>query len=257
MPGTAGRLRYACRAMHDVIDLLLRHRSIRRYTNDPVLEEHVEAAVRAGQAASTSSAVQAYCLLQVTCVDVRNALVALTGSQTKVAKAGAFFVVCGDVRRHRSVCAEAGADYKAGLEAFLVAVIDASLFAQNLVVAFEALGYGICYIGGLRNQLDQVDALLGVPHGVYPLFGLCVGVPAQTPSSRPRLPVDAVLYRDTFATDDETRAQLIEYDADYAAYLKGRGAAPRSWTDGLVDLYAQQARPQLAAYYRSKGANLD
>ena len=73
------------------------------------------------------------------------------------------------------------------LEAFLVAVVDASLFAQNLCIAFESLGYGICYIGGLRNRLDEVDGLLELPHGVYPLYGLCVGRPAEDPVPRGHL----------------------------------------------------------------------
>ena len=73
------------------LDLLLRHRSIRSYTDDVVPDAHVRAAVEAGQAASTSSAVQAYSLLQITEPEVRAALVPLTGGQEKVADAGAFF----------------------------------------------------------------------------------------------------------------------------------------------------------------------
>ena len=54
---------------------------------------------------------------------------------------------------------------------------DAALFAQNMVVAFESMGYGTCYIGGLRNDLQALHEVLDTPEGVWPLFGLLKGVP--------------------------------------------------------------------------------
>ena len=176
--------------MNETIELLRRHRSIRHYEDAPVPDEHVRAAVEAGQAASTSSAVQAYGLIRVRDPATRERLVELTGNQEKVAAAPVFFVVCADTRRLR-LCAERyDRPHDARLELFLLAVVDASLFAQNLVIAFESLGYGSCYIGGLRNQLAEVDRLLEVPEGVHPLYGLCVGRPAQDPLPRPRLVSD-------------------------------------------------------------------
>jgi FMN reductase (NADPH) len=242
--------------MNDTIDLLLSHRSIRRYTDAPVPDEHVIAAVRAGQAASTSSAMQACHLVQVTDPAIREAIVPITGGQTKVARSGAFFVVCGDARRHRLACADHGDDYGARLEAFLVAVIDASLFAQNLCVAFESMGYGICYIGGLRNDLAEVDALLRLPDGVYPMYGLCAGVPDEAPVARPRLPLEAVLSRNGYPTDEEMRAAMADYDAGYAAYLEARGASPKAWTATMAAAHDAPRREALAAYYASKGADL-
>ena len=242
--------------MNSTIDLLHAHRSIRRYTDAPVPDDHVVAAVRAGQAASTSSAVQACCLIQVTDPETREAIVPLTGGQTKVARSGAFFVVCADARRHRLACEDAGHPYDARLEAFLVALVDASLFAQNLVVAFESMGYGACYIGGLRNQLDRVDALLELPEGVYPLYGLCVGVPDEAPSARPRLPVEAVLFRDRYPDDGEMRALVQRYDEEYRSYLEVRGATPKGWSEAMARMHREAGRVGLADYYVGKGADL-
>ncbi|MEO0606445.1 MAG: nitroreductase family protein, partial [Myxococcota bacterium] len=187
----------------------------------------------------------------------REALVPLTGGQTKVASAGAFFVVLADSRRHRIAGEVHGADYDTRLEGFLVATVDASLFAQNLCVAFESMGYGICYIGGLRNQLDAVDALLELPPGVYPLFGLCVGVPAQDPSPRPRLATEAVWMKDRYADDAQVRADLEAYDGRYRVYRKERGASEQGWSDIVARSHAQPKRTYLAEYYRRKGARLD
>ncbi len=245
---------------NDIVTHLLNHRSVRRYKDEPVTDEHIRFAVQAGQAASTSSAVQAYCLIRVRDIEQRRRLVELTGSQAKVAECGAFFVVCGDTRRHRLAVERSGVAYRARLEAFLLAVIDATLFAQNLVLAFESLGYGICYIGGLRNQLSDVDTLLELSEGVYPLYGLCVGVPdEQQQPARPRLPVDAVLLDGAYPTDDDMLRLIDSYDARYLAYLEQRGEPPdtrRTWSSMMAEKFSTPRRTDLGRYYASKGAEL-
>lgn len=242
--------------MNATLSLLYSHRSIRRFRPDAVPRADLEAAVRAGQMASTSSAVQAYCALNITDVEVRTRLVALTGGQEKVAACGAFLVICGEVRRHRLIADCSGTRYAGNLESFLVAAIDATLFAQNMCVALESMGYGICYIGGVRNDLPEVDRLLAIPEGVFPLFGLCVGVPDETPDARPRLPVDAVLFDDRYPSDAESLAALGVYDAEYARYLAARGAAPRGWSEAMARKFSTPERNGLSAYYESKGAVL-
>ncbi len=243
-------------AANDTISLIRRHRSIRRFAADPLPAAHIREAVEAGQAASTSSAVQAYGLLRVTDQAERETLAELCGGQRHITTCGAFFVVCADTRRHRLLCERAGQSYDARFEAFLKAIIDASLFAQNLVLAFESLGYGICYIGGLRSNLAQVDALLEIPHGVYPLYGLCVGVPDEDPSHRPRLSVESVLFEGRYPDDDTVLACVDEYDERYRAWLEQRGAPVRDWSAIMAGKFAEPARVHVGPYYMGKGAEL-
>ncbi len=242
---------------NDVIDLLLRHRSIRKFRSDPVPDEHVRLAVEAGQMASTSSAVQAYSLIRVRDRATREAIAELAGPQPKVVECGAFFVILGDTRRHRIAAAREGNAYDQRLESFLVAAIDASLFAEKMVIAFESMGYGICYIGGLRNDTERADELLELPEGVYPLFGLCVGVPDESPSRRPRLPVESVLFEERYPSDEAVLHQLASYDEGYVEYLKARGVeTPVAWSVQRGRAYAEPKRTHLGPYYRGKGADL-
>ena len=46
------------------------------------------------------------------------------------------------------------------------------LFAQNLVIAAESKGFGICYIGGVRNEPAAISQLFELPTGVFPLFAI-------------------------------------------------------------------------------------
>ncbi|RMH23783.1 MAG: hypothetical protein D6693_10730 [Planctomycetota bacterium] len=180
----------------------------------------------------------------------------LTGGQPYVAGAGAFLVICGDTRRHRLVARRRGEPYDARLEAFLLAVVDATLFAQNLVLAMESMGYGACYIGGLRNNPAEVARLLDIPAGVYPLYGLCLGRPAQDPLPRPRLDPRAVLFDDRYPDDDTMLAFIDEYDARYERYLERRGAEPRPWSAIMAEKFREPRRPDLARFYSAQGADL-
>jgi len=242
--------------MADFIDLAQSHHSIRAFTDEPVGDADLRRAVEAGQAASTSGAIQSYCAIRITDAAVRARLVELTGGQPYVASAGAFLVICGDTRRHRLVARERGVPYAARLEGFLLAVIDATLFAQNLVLAMESMGYGACYIGGLRNSLPAVDRLLDLPAGVYPLYGVCLGRPAQAPLARPRLDPRAVFFDDTYPDDAAMLDLVAEYDARYERYLAERGAEPRSWSAVMAKKFREPRRADLAAFYAEKGADL-
>ncbi len=239
------------------IETMLAHKSIRRFTADPVPEGDIRRAIEAGQMASTSSNVQAYSAIRVTDEAIRAELADLSGPQQKVVDCGAFFVICGDVRRHRLLTERAGEVYDAKLEAFLVAVIDATLFAQNACVAFEAMGYGICYIGGLRNNLPKVGELLRLPAGVYPLFGLCVGVPDEAPMTRPRVGADAVLFENAYPDDESVMRHIAEYDEVYERYMAERSGRGAKWSEMMASKYTKAARIDVGPHYRGQGADFD
>lgn len=242
-----------------VLAHMARHRSVRRFSGAPLADADLADAVRAAQMASTSSWVQAYSLVRVRDAAERATLAELTGGQPQVAQAGAFLVVCADVRRHRLIAERAGRPLARNLESFLVAVIDAALFAQNLALALEAQGHGMCFIGGLRNDSAAVDALLEIPADVFPLFGLCAGEAADDDPhvTRPRLPLEAVLGDGRYPDDDAMLAAVDAHDAEVAEHYAARGKPGYTWTGGLVRRLERPLREHLATYYKEKGAALE
>ena len=236
--------------MNPVLEQMLTHRSIRKFTDDPVHDEDINAAVEAGQMASTSGGIQSYCAIRIRKEETLKQLVDLTGGQTKVLRCGAFFVICGDTRRHRLLA-------ERDESAFLLAMVDASLFAQNMALAFESMGYGICYIGGLRNDLPGVQKLLRFPEGIYPLFGMCTGRPADEPLLRPRIAPKGVLFEEQYPDDQSMLEELEAFDAVMLQYFRDRGAGDRIWTQEMVDKFASPRRTDVAPLYVAQGANLD
>ncbi len=246
-----------------ILNLMHNHHSVRRFKAIELPDKELGECVAAAQMASTSSYVQAYSVLRVRDPKTRQSLAELSGGQSQVADAGAFLVINGDVRRHALLAKRANRGLARNLEAFLLTVIDASLFAQNLALALEAKGYGICFIGGLRSDLHAVDQLLELPEDVFPLFGLCAGTPAElerndpaVPVKRPRLGLDAVLFDERYPTDETMLAQIDAFDAEVAEHYAARGKSGYNWTGGLVRRLEKSLREELTAYYESKGARL-
>lgn len=243
--------------MNDTIRTMHAHRSIRRFADERVPREHILEALKAGQAAATSSAVQSYSALHITDDEKRQAIADLCGPQQKVRDCGAFFVICADNRRHMVMHEHHSRTFDQRLEAFLVAIVDATLFAQNFTLAFESLGYGTCYIGGLRNDLPSVNDILRLPAGVFPVYGLCVGVSDEQPIARPRLAPEAILHENVYPEDDRVMRDIEDYDEVYRAYLQARGATPAGWSEAMLKRFEKVARPALASFYQSQGARLD
>ncbi|MCP4694631.1 MAG: oxygen-insensitive NADPH nitroreductase, partial [Desulfobacterales bacterium] len=90
--------------MNPVMQLLMSHRSIRKYTDEPVDDDLIDEIVRCGQAASTSNNIQATTVIRVRSAETRREIARLAGDQEYVASAGAFLVFCADLNRSRRAC---------------------------------------------------------------------------------------------------------------------------------------------------------
>ncbi|HMF66582.1 MAG TPA: nitroreductase family protein, partial [Phyllobacterium sp.] len=126
-----------------------------------------------------------------------------------------------------------GLDY---LESFLLAIIDATLAAQNAVVAFESLGLGTCYIGALRNNPMAVAKELALPKEVFPVFGLTVGYPdpAIRTDVKPRLPRSRVFHREQYEANPDS--------GDFSAYNKVLRAFQKIQLMPAIDWTEQMSR---------------
>ena len=160
---------------------------------------------------------------------MREQLVELTGGQQHVAQAAEFWVFCADFNRHLQICPQA----QLGLaEQLLLGVVDTALMAQNALIAAESLGLGGVYIGGLRNNIDAVTELLQLPKHVLPLFGLCLGWPADDPQVKPRIPPVMLVHENHYQPLDQQ--VLAQYDEQLADYYLTRGSNTRRDTGAII-----------------------
>lgn len=241
--------------MQDVVELMKSHRSIRKFTEDPIDQALVEDLIRAGQGAATSSFIQGCTVIQVSQGERRERLAELGNNQAYIAEAPVFLVFCADMHRHKIACEMTDAPMLSGFtEQFLTAAVDCGLFAQSVVVGAESRGLGICYIGALRNQPREVAELLELPELTFPVFGLCLGYPAQDPEVKPRLPLSVVLKQETY-TDEGDKETLAEYDERVRTYYKTRtgGQKDMSWTEQISGMLQKEARPHMLPFLQERG----
>jgi len=183
--------------MNQTIDLLKNHRSIRKFTSEKVSDEKLIAIIESAESAATSNFIQAYSVIRVTKPENRKQLAAFAGGQAWIEQCPVFLVFCADLKRAQSACTFENKEMDSGYtEQFLVATVDVTLAAQNAMIAAESMGLGGVYIGGLRNQPDNVAKLLKLPEHVYPIFGMCLGYPDETPEQKPRMPAKMILKDD-------------------------------------------------------------
>jgi nitroreductase len=241
--------------MNETIRLLQRHRSIRRFTAQPLAPGVLEELLHAGQGAATSSFIQAVTVIRVNDPPRRRQLALLAGDQAQIHQAAEFLVFCADLHRSSQCCAMHGATAVEGLtEQFIVATVDTALFAQNVAVAAESLGLGICYIGALRNDPAAVAELLEMPCGVYPVFGLCLGYPDQDPEVKPRLPLEVVLKEERYDEHGDLAA-IRAYDEHIRHYYATRsgGTKASGWSEQMAGLLSRERRPHMREFLRRQG----
>ncbi|MCL9780016.1 oxygen-insensitive NADPH nitroreductase [Vibrio sp. S4M6] len=236
--------------MNPVIDTILSHRSIRKFTDQPISPEQLEAIVHSGIAASSSSLLQAVSVIRVTDKEKRAQLSVLAGNQQYVQTAAEFLVFCIDFNRHQTLCAESKLDFT---ELTLIGAIDAGIMAQNCLIAAESLNLGGVYIGGLRNSAHEVDALLGLPQHSAVLFGLCLGHPDQNPERKPRLPANLILHENHYQPLNVDTVR--KYDDETMNYYANRTGNNKqlTWSEQISAKLGKESRPHIKGYLNGKG----
>lgn len=223
---------------------LLAHRSVRHYESTPLPSGTLEIGMAAASSAATSSNLQTWSVVAIENAETRAKLAELVGGQAYVVQAPLFLAWIVDLSRLERMAQRAGkaTEALAFEEAFLMATLDTGIAAQNAVVAFESMGLGTVYIGGLRNRPEDVAHLLGLPPRSVAIVGLCVGKPVTESLSgpllgpqggiKPRLGQDVVLHRERYQAADANG--IAAYDHRANAYQQEQGLPSRHWSETVV-----------------------
>lgn len=248
---------------NDHIAQLLSHRSVRGYRSDALPEGTLETLVAAAQSAATSSNLQTWSVIAVTDPATKAEIARLSNGQKHIVQCPLFLAWVADISRNERLAEAEGVTLEVlpYLETFLVAALDAALAAQNAVTAAESLGLSTVYIGAMRNNPEQVAAVLGLPAGAMGVFGLCVGYAAPDVANevKPRLPQSMVLHHERYGVRDEP-AQRAAYDAKMAAFSTRNEMSMDSWTRRVIGrmgtLAALSGRDRLVAVLHALGFQL-
>jgi nitroreductase len=196
--------------MTKISDILLKRRTIRKYTSEPVEDKLLNELLAMGCRASTTGNMQVYSIIVTRDNKMKSELAPLHFNQKMITEAPVLLTFCADFNRFNKWClqnrAEPGYD---NFLSFMTAAIDALLVAQTVCIAAEAKGLGICYLGTTTYTADKIINLLRLPKGVIPVTTVSLGWPAEKPEQIDRLPLEAVVHKEMYI--DYTPANILTF----------------------------------------------
>lgn len=193
-----------------MVNQLLEHRTIRKYKQEEVGDDLLNKILEAGCRASTTGNMQLYSIIVTHSEEGRKALSPCHFNQQMVVNAPLVLTICADFNRFNLWCKLSGADpgYDNFLS-FVTAAIDALLVAQNVTIAAESVGLGVCYLGTTTYLAAKIIDILKLPIGVVPITTLTIGWPDEYPEQIDRLPLSAIVHHETYA--DYSKEEIIRY----------------------------------------------
>lgn len=228
----------------ELFDVIHGHRSIRDFKPDAVGDHLVRRAIEAGIRASSSGNMQTYSVIVTSDPELREQLYWAHLEQEMVRQAPLVVTFCADFRRMRKwLRINDAPDNFDDFFAFLVAAIDAILVSQNVAIAAEAQGLGICYLGSTLANVDRVGEILRIPAGVVPVVGFVMGWPGEDPVPRDRLPYHGLVHDEMYRdhTDDEIREiYKARNKAGWERYMANsrlRALVEEAGAENLAQLY--------------------
>ncbi|NPA36936.1 MAG: NADPH-dependent oxidoreductase [Chlorobi bacterium] len=192
-----------------MIDVLKKHRTIRKYSDKDIDNALLNDILEAGIRASTTGNMQVYSIIVTRDEKKKKELAPFHFNQPMITGAPVVLTFCADFNRFNKWCrqrnAEPGYD---NFLSFMTAAIDALLVAQNVCVAAESKGLGICYLGTTTYMADKIIEQLKLPAGVVPVTTVTLGYPDENPEQTDRLPLEAVVHNESYkdySTEDIDR----------------------------------------------------
>jgi nitroreductase len=175
--------------MNQVMDVLLKRKSIRAYEDKEIEAEVKEQILKATLRAPTAWNQMLYSILDVTDQSIKDTLAKTCDNQAFIARAPMVWLFLADYQRWydyflacgvEKSCADRNLPLRRPQEGDLfLACSDALIAAQNAVIAAESFGIGSCYIGDIMEQYETHKKLFNLPKYVFPIALLCFGYPTQ------------------------------------------------------------------------------
>jgi len=199
-----------------MLNTIFNHRSIRAFKPEGIPSGVLEQILVAGTRASTTGNMQVYSIVVTKDPELKKQLWEAHFKQDMVKQAPVVLTFCADFHRFTRWCEwrKARPGYRNFLS-FFTAAIDALLAAQNVALAAEDHGLGICYLGTTTYMAGKIVDILKLPELVVPVTTLVVGYPDEDPPLTDRLPLEGLIHQETYK--DYTREDIDRIYAEKEA----------------------------------------
>lgn len=209
--------------MKDLFDTIHEHKSVRKYLEKDISHETIEKILSAGLRASSSGNMQSYSVIVTKDLELRKKLYEPHFQQSMVLEAPALLTFCADFHRMRLWLEQSKAPMNFdNFMSFMIGAIDAILASQNVALAAEAEGLGICYMGTTLASCDRIAEILELPENVVPVVGFSIGYPDESASNprRDRLPLKGLVHQEKYQDYSRDDIQSIYHERESSGWSR-------------------------------------
>ena len=247
---------------------MVEHSSHRKWTAQPVEPALLKLLFAAALSAPSKSDLQQADIIHVADRAKIKAIADTIPDMPWINNAPVFLVFCGNNRRIRQIGEWRGKPFvNEHLDHFMNAAVDAGIVMTQFIRAAEAAGLGTVPISAVRNHPRETSDVIGLPDGVFPVAGLCVGYPLERGYVTARLDLNITTHTDTYYAGDESnlKEKIDAYDQRRHAlfplqkqrYKNKYPVAPfYGWSEDKARHYSMPERADFGAFIREKKFSL-
>jgi len=181
------------------MEVINRHVTIRKFKEKDIPDELLHEIIYSGSRASTTGNMQVYSVVVTKDSYMKERLAPLHFSQPVALNAPVLLTFIADFNRFSKWCdynkAEPG---YSNFLSFFTASIDALLVAQNVCIAAENEGLGICYLGTTTYNAKEIIEVMNLPRLTFPVTTVALGYPDENPGLTDRLPLEGIIHREKY-----------------------------------------------------------
>lgn len=186
------------------MELLNNHVSIRKFKDKEVADDLLTSILYAGTRASNTGNMQWYSVVVTKLDNMKAKLAPLHFNQPLVKSAPVLLTFVADLNRFSKWCAINNAEPGyANFLSFTSAAIDTVLLAQNVCVAAENNGLGICYLGTTTYNAKEIIDALELPKLCFPITTVALGYPDENPVLTDRIPLQGIIHDERYRNYSE------------------------------------------------------
>ncbi|PIF06259.1 MAG: NADPH-dependent oxidoreductase [Draconibacterium sp.] len=181
------------------MDSLNRHVTVRDFSKKRVSTDLLNSIIYSGTRASTTGNMQLYSVVVTQNRTRIEQMSSLHFNQPVARSAPVYLTFIADFNRFIKWCDinKASHGYNNFLS-FFTASIDAILVAQNVCIAAEHSGLGICYLGTTVYNAEEIINFLKLPKYTFPVTTVALGYPEAAPNLSDRIPLEGIIHNEYY-----------------------------------------------------------
>ncbi len=182
----------------EILNCILKRRSIRKYKDIPVEDEKIEAILEAARLAPSGDNSQPWNFIVIKSEEARQKITETCHNQKWMMQAPVFIACVADMkarlrdlrRKNKELKDTSHLDLRENnpLPELKLIIRDTTIAIDHLVLQAQSMGLGTCWIAWFEQE--NIKPVLNVPQDKYVVAIICVGYANQRPQKRPRKPLE-------------------------------------------------------------------